>query len=81
MASDPSTFRLADNFALLPSYMFHLRRSQLLQNSNTSLDESAFYRHCLLKQDVMSGSIIMQPVLYAYSLDGPPAVRPNHVTD
>ncbi|XP_055333870.1 protein transport protein Sec23A-like [Paramacrobiotus metropolitanus] len=69
---DPNTFGLPENFAHLPTTIFHLRRSQLLQTSNTSLDESAFYRHCVLKQDVVSANIIIQPVLYAYSLQGPP---------
>ncbi|GAV05487.1 hypothetical protein RvY_15612 [Ramazzottius varieornatus] len=54
--------------------IFHLRRSQLLQLSNTSPDESAFYRHCLSKQDVTSSLIMIQPVLYAYSLRGPPSL-------
>ena len=43
--------------------------------SNTSPDESAFYRHCLMQQDVTSSLIMVQPVLYAYSLSGPPVVR------
>ncbi|OWA50071.1 Protein transport protein Sec23B [Hypsibius exemplaris] len=69
---EPSSFSLPDNFAQLPSIVYHLRRSQLLQNSNTSPDESAFYRHCLMRQDVTTSLIMIQPVLYAYSLSGPP---------
>ena len=52
--------------------MFHLRRSQFLQYFNNSPDETAFYRHCLNKEDVTNSLIMIQPILYSYSFHGPP---------
>ena len=53
-------------------FMFHLRRSQFLQYFNNSPDETAFYRHCLDKEDVTNSLIMIQPILYSYSFNGPP---------
>ena len=40
----PDTFKLPDNFTLYPQFMFHLRRSQLLQVFGHSPDETAYFR-------------------------------------
>ncbi|KII67426.1 Protein transport protein Sec23A [Thelohanellus kitauei] len=69
---DTRSFRLADNFALYPQYMFHLRRSQFLQCFNNSPDETVFYRYALDREDVLNSCVMIQPVLYSYSLDAPP---------
>jgi len=69
---DPSSFRIGDQFSLFPQFMFHLRRSQFLQVFNNSPDESAFYRHILMKENVMECTTMIQPVLFAYSFNGPP---------
>jgi len=69
---DATSFRLAENMSLYPQFMFHLRRSQFLQYFNNSPDETAFYRHCLNKEDVTNSLIMIQPILYSYSFHGPP---------
>lgn len=69
---DPSSFKFADNFSLYPQFMFHLRRSQFLQVFNTSPDESAYYSNKLNREDVTQSLIMIQPILYAYSFNGPP---------
>ncbi|CAG0921771.1 unnamed protein product [Notodromas monacha] len=69
---DPASFRLAENFSLYPQFMFHLRRSQFLQVFNNSPDETSFYRHMLVREDLMQSLIMIQPVLYSYSFNGPP---------
>ncbi|OQV18774.1 Protein transport protein Sec23A [Hypsibius exemplaris] len=70
---DPNSFQLPDHFALYPTFMFHLRRSQFLQTFNNSPDETAYYRHCLMTENVTNSLIMIQPVLYAYSFEGAPA--------
>jgi protein transport protein SEC23 len=52
--------------------MYHLRRSQFLQVFNNSPDETAFYRHYLLVEDLTQCLVMIQPILYAYSFNGPP---------
>lgn len=82
---DPTSFRLPDNFALYPQFMFHLRRSQFLQVFNNSPDETAYYRHMLMREDVNNSLIMIQPTLMSYSFDGPPvpvlldsvSIKPN----
>lgn len=68
----PDTFRFADNFSLYPQFMFHLRRSQFLQVFNNSPDETCYYRHMLMVEDLTQSLIMVQPILYAYSFQGPP---------
>jgi protein transport protein SEC23 len=41
---DLGSFRLTEQFAIYPQFMFHLRRSQFLQVFNNSPDETAGYR-------------------------------------
>ena len=71
---NPTSFALAENFSLYPQFMFHLRRSQFLQVFNNSPDETAYYRHYLLVEDLTQSLIMIQPILYSYSFNGPPEV-------
>ncbi|KAG8516443.1 Protein transport protein Sec23A [Galemys pyrenaicus] len=72
---DPSSFRFSETFSLYPQFMFHLRRSPFLQVFNNSPDESSYYRHHFMRQDLTQSLIMIQPILYAYSFSGPPEVR------
>ena len=54
--------------------MFHLRRSPFLQVFNNSPDESSYYRHHFVRQDLTQSLIMVQPILYSYSFHGPPEV-------
>ncbi|XP_043220712.1 protein transport protein Sec23A-like isoform X2 [Amphibalanus amphitrite] len=69
---DPNSFRLSENFSLYPQFMFHLRRSPFLQVFNNSPDETSFYRHMLMREDLTQSLIMIQPILYSYSFNGPP---------
>uniref|UniRef100_A0A3Q4GFF7 Protein transport protein SEC23 n=1 Tax=Neolamprologus brichardi TaxID=32507 RepID=A0A3Q4GFF7_NEOBR len=69
---DPNSFRFSETFSLYPQFMFHLRRSPFLQVFNNSPDESSYYRHHFNRQDLTQALIMIQPVLYAYSFNGPP---------
>ncbi|XP_037963230.1 protein transport protein Sec23A isoform X1 [Plutella xylostella] len=69
---DPNSFRLSENFSLYPQFMYHLRRSQFLQVFNNSPDETTFYRHMLMREDLTQSLIMIQPILYSYSFGGAP---------
>lgn len=69
---DPNSFRFSEQFSLYPQFMFHLRRSQFLQVFNNSPDETSYYRHQLLIEDLAQCLIMIQPILFAYSFNGPP---------
>ncbi|XP_077117366.1 protein transport protein Sec23A [Ranitomeya variabilis] len=69
---DPNSFRFSETFSLFPQFMFHLRRSPFLQVFNNSPDESSYYRHHFMRQDLTQSLIMMQPILYSYSFSGPP---------
>ena len=55
-------------------FMFHLRRSQFMQVFNNSPDESSYYRNKLNREDVTQSLVMIQPILYAYTFNGPPEV-------
>lgn len=69
---DPASFALPPNFALYPQFMYHLRRSQFLQVFNSSPDETAFYRHCLFRENTTNSITMIQPSLMSYGFEGPP---------
>ncbi|CDR42011.1 CYFA0S08e02586g1_1 [Cyberlindnera fabianii] len=72
MKDDALTFRLSPNFSLYPQFMFYLRRSQFLGVFNNSPDETAFYRHVLLREDTNNSLIMIQPTLTSFSMEGEP---------
>ena len=55
--------------------MFHFRRSHFMQVFNNSPDETIYYRNKLFREDVGQSLVMIQPILYSYSFDGPPVVR------
>jgi len=67
---DPSSFRLSPNFTLYPQFMFHLRRSQVLQVFNNSPDETAFRRYAaaLPQSCTRALSLFLIRCLLTYSL-------------
>lgn len=69
---DPESFRLSSNLSLFPQLIFYLRRSQLLQVSGSTPDETAFFRLMLNREGVVGIVIMIQPTLFSYSFDGPP---------
>ncbi|KAI7832043.1 hypothetical protein BX661DRAFT_179711 [Kickxella alabastrina] len=70
---DQASFRLSPNFSIYPQFMYNLRRSQFLQVFNSSPDETAFYRHCLFREDTNNSLTMIQPSLSSYGFEGPPA--------
>lgn len=69
---DPMSFRLSQAFSIYPQFMFHLRRSQFLQVFNNSPDETAYYRHVLMREDVTNSLIMIQPTLTSFTFDQEP---------
>lgn len=69
---DPRSFRLAQNFAQYPQFIYHLRRSQFMNVFNNSPDETAFYRHTLNREDVQNSTIMIQPTLMSFKIDEEP---------
>uniref|UniRef100_A0A914HCX9 Protein transport protein SEC23 n=1 Tax=Globodera rostochiensis TaxID=31243 RepID=A0A914HCX9_GLORO len=69
---DPASLKLSDKFSLFPQFMFHLRRSQFLQVFNNSPDETVYYRHIMMSENVFESTTMIQPQLFSYSFNGPP---------
>uniref|UniRef100_A0A8B9H3I2 Protein transport protein SEC23 n=1 Tax=Astyanax mexicanus TaxID=7994 RepID=A0A8B9H3I2_ASTMX len=82
----PDVLRWLDR-QLIRLFMFHLRRSPFLQVFNNSPDESSYYRHQFVRQDLTQSLIMIQPILYSYSFHGPPepvlldssSILPDHI--
>ncbi|CAD7971601.1 unnamed protein product [Amoebophrya sp. A25] len=68
---DVTSFQLSEEFTLFPQFMYYLRRSPFMDLFNSSPDETAFYRTCLLKENTMHSLLMLQPALLSYSLDDP----------
>lgn len=69
---DPSSFRLLSNFSHYPQFMYYLRRSQFINVSSYTPDETAYFRLMLNREGVVGSLIMVQPTLLQYSFDGPP---------
>eukprot|EP00474_Spongospora_subterranea_P008729 CRZ09187.1 hypothetical protein [Spongospora subterranea] len=67
----PDSFQMSPQQQFYPQFMFHLRRSQFLQVTNSSPDETAFYRQIFLNENVANSLTMIQPVLLAYDLCDP----------
>ena len=65
---DPSSFALAQNFSILPQFMYHLRRSVFLQVFNCSPDETRYYRSALMRENVVNSLTMIQPTLDCYKV-------------
>lgn len=66
---DNQSFRLPPYCTMLPQFLFHLRRSQFVQTFNNSPDETAYYWHYLLAENVYSTIVMINPALLAFELD------------
>lgn len=72
----PETLKLGLEFSYYPHFMFHLRRSQLIQVFNSSPDETAFFRFVCSRQNCVNTLIMIQPTLMSYKPGEPPAPAP-----
>ena len=54
-------------------FIFYLRKSTILQNSNASPDEITYSKTVLLRETVNNCTIIIQPLLFQYTPDNPEA--------
>ncbi|RWW40242.1 hypothetical protein BHE74_00054362 [Ensete ventricosum] len=70
---DPASFTLHPNFSILPQFMFNLRRSQFIQVSNNSPDETAYFQMLLNRESITNSVVMIQPSLLSYSFNSPPA--------
>lgn len=69
--NNPASLKFFDTFEFYPQFMFHFRRSELVQLFGQSPDETAMKRYHLARQTVPNALNMLQPVLYAYTLDSP----------
>jgi len=69
----PDTLQYPSQLSMYPEFMFHLRRGNLIQVFGHSPDETAYFRHYLLRENVANCLIMIQPALdsYAFQCDEP----------
>lgn len=63
------SFRLLLMYAMLPQFMYHLRRLPFIQVFNNSPDETSFVRHVFMHEDTTNALIMIQPTLLSYDID------------
>ncbi|RKP31337.1 vWA-like protein [Metschnikowia bicuspidata] len=80
---DPTSFTIYDKYFDLACKMYHLRRSPFIRVFNSSPDETSFYHHVLMHEDVVNSVIMIKPSLLCYDMDtfGQPDAAGNQSTD
>ncbi|CAD6245492.1 unnamed protein product [Miscanthus lutarioriparius] len=68
----PSSFSLSPRLSIFPQFMFNLRRSQFVQVSNNSPDETAYFTMMLNTENVSNAVVMIQPSLISYSFQSGP---------
>eukprot|EP01083_Nonionella_stella_P036835 100472_1 len=74
--NDVNSFKLPTEFLMFPQFVYYLRRSQFIQVFNYSPDETAFFRSSLIRENVMNGLSMIQPLLHAFDIP-PPDIDEN----
>lgn len=63
------SFSLSRTYSMLPQFLYHLRRSQLVRVFNNSPDETSYVRHLFLHEDLTNSLTMIQPTLLSYDVD------------
>ena len=63
------SFRLGAAYALLPQFIYSLRRSLFIRVFNNSPDETSYLRHVFMHEDVANSLIMIQPTLLSYDIE------------
>jgi len=73
--NDPESLQLPralpETMFFFPNFMYHLRRSNLLQIFNISPDESTYYRLWLQRSRCEDAILIINPTLHSYVINEP----------
>lgn len=67
-----ASFRMTPQISKFPAFLYHLRRSQFLLNSNISADWQCYYRVGLLRARIHDALNMVQPSLVVFSFFNPP---------
>ena len=65
----PDSLQVAEQVSLLPQFIFYFRKSQFIQKFATSVDEFAFFRLSLFRETLNNMLVMIQPSLFAYSVE------------
>ena len=71
--NQPQTLKIPDNVSLLPQFIFYFRKSEFVQKFATSVDEFALFRLSLMREVLNNMLVMIQPSLFAYTLENPNA--------
>ncbi|ETO29109.1 hypothetical protein RFI_08015 [Reticulomyxa filosa] len=63
------SFRMPNSLVKFPEAMYYLRRSQFIHPNDYSLDESAFFKCSLMRENIVNTMAMVQPLLYCYTLE------------
>lgn len=66
---DPLSFTIFDQYFELAALIFHLRRSPFIRVFNSSPDETSFYHHVLMHEDVVNIGTMVKPLLLSYDIN------------
>ncbi len=58
-----------DELSLIPQYLYYLRKNSALKTMVSSLDEMAFFKLIVYRENVENCLVIVQPQIIEYSLE------------
>lgn len=72
----PNSFKIGEEFRLVPQFFFYFRKSTFILNFSVSVDEMEYIRMVLMRENVSNCLAMIQPSLLEYSseADEPEAV-------
>jgi protein transport protein SEC23 len=84
---DAASVVMPPQMSLYPQFMFHFRRGPNINVFGSSPDETVWFRHYMLRENVSNSLIMIQPTLDAYSFDSEPvpvmlsvtSIQPNRI--
>lgn len=71
--NQPNTLKIPEHISLLPQFIFYFRKSEFVQKFATSVDEFALFRLSLIREVLNNMLVMIQPSLFAYTLENPNA--------
>lgn len=64
-----SASSVPQELSLVPQYFYYLRRSQFVRKFTSSLDEMAFFRYSMLRENTDNALLIIQPQIVEYRVE------------
>jgi protein transport protein SEC23 len=67
--NDKNSFRLPAPMKHFPQFIYHLRRSSIINPFGSPPDQALYHKTCLMRESIPNSMVMIQPALIRYSSD------------